>query len=163
MNCPIIFLTAKRDEIDKLQGLAIGGDDYIIKPFSIKELKARIVAHLRREKRFSKSPEHAKLSFGDLIIDMSARKVYLYNEVLNLTKREFDIIEFLALNSGMVFSKEQIYEKLWGYDAEGDSSCVPEHIKNIRNKFIANASNKGIQMEQEYIKTIWGIGYRWEK
>ncbi|NEU05226.1 response regulator transcription factor [Clostridium senegalense] len=156
ISCPIIFITAKINEADLLKGLAIGGDDYITKPFSIRGLKARIGAHIRRDKRNFSMENKKYIIFNDLKIDLKGRKVLLKDEEVILTKREFDIIELLALNNGQVFSKEQIYEKIWGYDAEGDSSTVAEHIKKIRFKFNKhNISNK-------YISTVWGVGYKWE-
>ncbi|MCY6960716.1 response regulator transcription factor [Clostridium brassicae] len=157
VSCPIIFLTAKQEEQDIINGLSIGGDDYISKPFSLRQLKARIKAHLRRDRRNFNNHEKSNLYFGKLSIDLKGRMVYVNGELIAITKKEFDIIEFLAANCGQVFSKEQIYEKIWGYDAEGDSSAIAEHIKNIRRKF-ANFDS-----DIEYISTIWGVGYKWQK
>ncbi|KAJ51985.1 DNA-binding response OmpR family regulator [Clostridium tetanomorphum] len=157
INCPIIFLTAKNLEDDKIKGLLIGGDDYIVKPFSLKELKARIISHIRRDKRLNDFKNNNKTKFGDLYIDIKGRQVYYKDETIPMTKREFDIIEFLSLNSGQVFSREYIYEKIWGYDGEGDTSTITEHVKKIRAKF------SNISKELDYIKTVWGIGYKWEK
>lgn len=155
--CPIIFLSAKQSEADKIKGLALGGDDYIVKPFSVKELIARIEAHLRREKRaafFDNSHKKALINFGKLYIDLKSREVKINDNIINLTKREFDIVELLCMHPKQVFSKEQIYEKIWGYDAEGNASTiVTEHIKNIRAKI------SKFESETEYIKTVWGIGY----
>ncbi|SHH81231.1 DNA-binding response regulator, OmpR family, contains REC and winged-helix (wHTH) domain [Caloranaerobacter azorensis DSM 13643] len=156
VSCPIIFLTAKHEEQDIIRGLTIGGDDYIAKPFSLRELKVRIEAHLRREKR-SYNNKRARLYFGDLSIDLKGNKVYFKNEIIHMTKKEYKIVEFLAINCGQVFSKEQIYEKIWGYDAEGDASVVAEHVKKIRQKISEYDSKR------DYIKTVWGVGYRWEK
>lgn len=158
--CPIIFLSAKQSEADRIKGLALGGDDYIIKPFSLKELLARIDAHLRRERRaiyLNEKEKRTLLTFKNLSIDLKARLVYINGKLVSFTKREFDIIELLSLHPGQVFSKEQIYEKVWGYDADGDSSTVTEHIKNIRAKLAV------VDPNVEYISTVWGIGYRWEK
>ncbi|MEZ0537888.1 response regulator transcription factor [Caldicellulosiruptoraceae bacterium PP1] len=158
--CPIIFLSAKQSETDKLKGLALGGDDYLIKPFSLNELLARIDAHLRREKRalfLNSSNKRVLISFGRLSVDLKSRQVKVNDNIISLTKREFDILELLLMHPGQVFSKEQIYEKVWGYDAEGDSSTVTEHVKNIRSK-IAEFDH-----ETEYISTVWGIGYRFNK
>ncbi|WMJ80010.1 response regulator transcription factor [Clostridium sp. MB40-C1] len=157
VSCPIIFLTAKQEEQDIINGLSIGGDDYISKPFSLRQLKARIKAHLRRDRRNFNNHEKSNLYFRKLSIDLKGRMVYVNGELIALTKKEFDIIEFLAVNCGQVFSKEQIYEKIWGYDADGDSSGIAEHIKNIRRKF-AN-----FDPDIEYISTIWGVGYKWQK
>ncbi len=157
VSCPIIFLTAKSEEDAMIKGLSVGGDDYITKPFSIKQLKMRVVAHIRREKRKSDINYKNYLSFDGLSIDLKAREIKFKGVPISFTKREFDIIEMLALNAGQVFSKEQIYEKVWGYYAEGDSSTVAEHVKKARAKLL------GINTNKEYIKTVWGVGYRWEK
>lgn len=157
VSCPIIFLTAKGDERDIVKGLASGGDDYIQKPFSLRQLKARIHAHLRREKRNTNNSEKANLYFKNVSINLRNREVYCNGQLVILTKKEFDIIEFLSVNCGQVFSKEQIYEKVWGYDAEGDSASVAEHVKKIRHKI------QSFDPEEEYISTVWGVGYKWEK
>jgi DNA-binding response OmpR family regulator len=152
VGCPIVFLTAKVTEQDKVNGLMIGGDDYIVKPFSIEELGARVKAHLRRENRIAKKE---KVRFtGKLAINYSARSVYHGEETVSLTKTEFDILEYLSMNKGQVFSKERIYEKLWGYDSDGDSNIVTEHIRRIRTK-LAKYS------EETFIETVWGVGYKW--
>lgn len=158
--CPIIFLSAKQSETDKLKGLALGGDDYLIKPFSLNELLARIDAHLRREKRaifLNNSNKRVLISFGRLSVDLKSRQVNINDNIISLTKREFDILELLLMHPGQVFSKEQIYEKVWGYDAEGDSSTVTEHVKNIRAKIAE------FDPDTEYISTVWGIGYRFNR
>lgn len=160
VTCPIIFLSAKQSEADRIKGLALGGDDYILKPFSLPELLARIDAHLRREQRalsLKLGGEGKWIRFGDLAIDLQSRQVEVCGTRVFLTKREFDILELLALHPGQVFSRDQIYEKVWGCDAEGDASTVTEHIKNIRAK-ISSADP-----DTQYIGTVWGIGYRWEK
>lgn len=156
VNCPIIFLTAKVEEQDIVKGLAIGGDDYIEKPFSLKQLKARINAHLRREKRNINSSDKANLYFKNISINLKNKEVYCSGQIVTLTKKEFAIIEFLSINCGQVFSKEQIYEKIWGYDAEGDSASVAEHVKKIRQKL------QNLDAEEEYISTVWGVGYKWQ-
>lgn len=158
--CPILFLSAKQGETDRIKSLALGGDDYIMKPFSLKELLARVEAHLRREQRarfLKQNGELQLLRFGKLAIHLKAREIAINQTTLALTKREFDIVELLALHPGQVFSKEQIYEKLWGYDAEGDSATVAEHVKNIRAKI------RELDPDTPYISTVWGIGYRWER
>lgn len=158
--CPIIFLSARQSEADRIKGLALGGDDYVVKPFSLGELMARVEAHLRRENRavyLNTSGKRTLINFKNLAIDLKGRQVRINGTMIALTKREFDIVELLCLHPGQVFSKDQIYEKIWGYDAEGDSSTVAEHVKNIRAKF-AKADPR-----TEYISTVWGIGYRWEK
>lgn len=158
--CPIVFLSAKQSETDKIKGLNLGGDDYITKPFGLRELMARIDANLRREKRaqyINTENKRTKLYFGKLNLDLKERTVKIDGEPITLTKREYDIVELLAMHCGQVFSREHIYEKIWGYDAEGDASTVVEHVKKIRAKF--TASDPSV----EYISTVWGIGYKWNK
>lgn len=154
VSCPILFLTAKIEDADKINGFAAGGDDYIIKPFSIDELGARVAAHIRRERRGMS--EHNIRFYGNLVIDYSAKTVTASGVQLGLAKKEFEIIELLSLNHGQVFDKERIYEKLWGYEADGDSTVVAEHIRRIRIKLKAAA-------EEYHIETVWGMGYRWVK
>lgn len=155
--CPIVFLSALQSETDRIRGLALGGDDYVIKPFSMRELKMRIKAHLRREKRSLNADKRSFLKFGNLSIDLKGHEVYYKDKEISFTRREFDIIEFLALHSGMIFSKDQIYERVWGYDAAGDSASVAEHVKKIRSKL------GEFDPEVEYISTVWGVGYKWER
>lgn len=155
ISCPILFLTASVEDEDKVKGLSAGADDYITKPFSLEELKARVDAHLRRELRHKTS---TKLNFdGDFVIDYTERSVYYHNERIPFAKKEFDIIELLSKNVGQVFDRESIYEKIWGYDSEGDSSVVAEHIRRIRAKLVTSGVTKA------YIDTIWGVGYRWKR
>lgn len=152
VSCPIIFLTARVEEQDRVLGLLSGGDDYVLKPFSLKELDARIVAHLKREERLHKKTEHR--FYGDLVVDYACRNVQIKGQVVDLTKSEYDIVEFLSMNPGIVFGKERIYEKISGYDAEGESRVVTELIRRIRKKMKTYT-------EQEYIETVWGMGYKW--
>ena len=154
VDCPILFLTARVDEQDVVNGLSSGGDDYILKPFSLKELDARITAHLKREERRKNRTEC--YFQGELSIDYGAKSVQIHEAYLELTKVEYAIIEFLSMNPGMVFDKERIYEKVCGLDAEGDSRVITELIRRIRNKFQKYT-------ETEYIETVWGMGYRWIK
>jgi len=154
--CPILFLSARREVEDRIEGLTAGGDDYLTKPFSLRELKARIAAHLRREQRSALGKEMTVLRFGNLTIDLKQRKVHVRNREVPMTGKEFDILRFLALHPGQVFSREQIYEKIWGF-GEGSSATVTEHIKKIRAKLAA--AEPGLNP----ITTVWGIGYRWEK
>jgi DNA-binding response OmpR family regulator len=152
VSCPIIFLTARVEDMDKIAGFVSGGDDYITKPFSIDELGARVAAHLRRENRRG---GNTKLHFeGDLVIDYASRAVHIGDTEIPFAKKEFEIIELLSENRGLVFDKERIYERLWGYDAEGDSAVVAEHIKRIRAKLKSAGAG-------EHIETIWGVGYKW--
>lgn len=152
--CPILFLTARITDQDKVNGLQAGGDDYITKPFSLQELTARIGAHLRRVERSKNNPD--VMGCQGLIVNLSERKVFCGETEIIFSKREFDIIEFLMSNPNQVFDKERMYEAIWGYDAEGDSSVIKEHIRKIRAK-LQDATGK------EYIETVWGMGYRWKK
>lgn len=154
ISCPILFLTAKIEDMDKVNGFAAGGDDYIVKPFSLVELEARVKAHLRREERHS-FDSRIKFS-GDVAIDYSERCLYFDDKPVGLAKKEFDIVELLSQNPGQVFDKERIYERVWGYDSDGDSSVVAEHIRRIRAKIAAYT-------DRAYIETVWGCGYKWIK
>ncbi|MBD5136674.1 MAG: response regulator transcription factor [Lachnospiraceae bacterium] len=152
INVPIVFLTAKIEEQDKINGLMAGGDDYIIKPFSMGELNARIMAHLRREER-GRDKTRVYL-VGNLAIDYDNRIVSIGEENITFTKTEFAIIELLSSNKGRIFDKDTIYENLWGFDKDGDSSIITEHIRRIRSKF-ADKTDKNV------IETVWGVGYKW--
>jgi DNA-binding response OmpR family regulator len=154
ISCPIIFLTVRVEEQDKINGLNVGADDYITKPFSIDELTARVEAHLRREQR-SHYKSDTYFSRG-LVIDYSERTIYYENLSIPLSRKEFDIIELLSMNAGVVFDREMIYEKIWGFDAEGDNSVIKEHIRKIRTK-LSQATGRA------YIETVWGVGYKWIK
>ncbi len=154
VSCPILFLTARVEEQDRVNGLLSGGDDYILKPFSLKELEARIAAHLKREER-QRSRARSEYRFQrELVIDYTSKTVEVNGTALDLTKLEYSIVEFLSMNPGMVFDKERIYEKICGYDGEGDSRVVTELIRRIRKKMKEHT-------ETEYIETVWGMGYRW--
>lgn len=150
VDCPILFLTARTDETSIMYGLGSGGDDYITKPFGIGELRARVQAHLRRENREKK---HAVMIAG-VRFDLAGKQAEADGMRIPLTKSEYEISEFLAVNHGHVFSKEQIFERVFGYDRESDVSAITEHVKNIRAKFL----KAGI----EPIETVWGIGYKWK-
>ena len=154
VSCPIIFLTAKIEDADIVRGFSAGGDDYVLKPFSMAELGARVTAHLRRENR-NKNKFSVKFD-GNLVIDYNDRTVTYQDEDISFVKKEFDIIELLSQNSGQVFGKEQMYVNIWGYEAEGDSSVIAEHVRRIRAKFLAVT-------EKNYIETVWGCGYKWAK
>jgi len=151
VDCPILFVTAKTAESDLMKGLGIGGDDYIMKPFGIGELRARVAAHLRREGR----EKRHRILLGDVELSMQEKKLYCQEQEVSLTKSEYSICEYLALNRGQVFSKERIYEYVFGFDGESNSSAITEHIKNIRAKF------QKLQMNP--IETVWGIGYKWKE
>lgn len=154
ISCPIIFLTARVTEWDVIKGLSVGGDDYITKPFRMDELLARISAHLRREERKG-TAENLRFD-EELIIDYNSRTVFYGKEQMDFSNKEFEIIRFLSQNAGMVFDRETIYEKLWGYNGEGDSIVVKEHIRKIRNKL-------SVYTDKNYIETVWGVGYKWAK
>lgn len=154
VSCPILFLTARVEDSDKVKGFGMGGDDYIIKPFSLDELGARVAAHLRRERRRGGAP---KVRFDDkLSIDYTGRAVYHDGVEIQLAKKEFDIVELLSSHPGQVFSKERIYELVWGYDGEGEPSVIAEHIRRIRTKLAAAGA-------KPYVETVWGVGYKWAK
>lgn len=147
VTCPVIFLTARVEEQDVVNGLSSGGDDYILKPFRLKELEARIAAHLKREGR---QRERTECCFqGELTVDYKAKTVQINTDYVEFTRLEYEIIEFLTMHPGMVFDKERIYEKVCGFDAEGDSRVVTELIRRIRKKFRQYT-------ETEYIETVWG-------
>ena len=154
ISCPILFLTARIEDTDKVKGFAVGGDDYIVKPFSLMELEARVRAHLRREARHN---FEAQVRFsGDLTIDYAERCLFLAGKRVGLAKKELEIVELLSQNPGQVFDKERIYERIWGYDSRGESSVVAEHIRRIRAKLAAHT-------DRIYIETVWGCGYKWLK
>lgn len=150
VDCPILFLTAKSMENDLVEGLSIGADDYIVKPFGAGELRARIAAHLRRESRERRSV----LLIGEVHFNLSGKEMRVGDTLIPLTKSEYAICEFLALHRGQVFSKDQIYESVFGFDGESEASTIVEHVKNIRAKLN--------QMNVNPIDTVWGIGYRWK-
>lgn len=149
-GCPILFLTARTAEADILRGLGLGGDDYLAKPFRIAELRARVNAHLRRQNR---APARRILR-GGVTFDLAAGEAFAGETPLRLTRAEYAICEHLALHAGRTFSKEQIYEAVFGFEGTADDSAVTEHVKNIRAKLRAH----GLQP----IETVWGIGYRWK-
>ena len=149
VDCPIIFVTAKTMGEDVLEGFSIGADDYIKKPFSILELRARVEAHLRRENR----EKQQVLSTNGLKFNLKSKEIYFDDNKISLTKGEYQICEYLARHRGQVFSLEQIFIEVYGYDKDSDSSCIREHIKNIRAKLTKYVENP--------IETVWGIGYKW--
>ncbi len=151
VSCPIIFLTAKVEEQDRVMGLLSGGDDYVLKPFSLKELDARIIAHLKREERLHRKKEQR--FYGELVIDYASKCVHIKGNALELTKLEYEIIEFLSMNPEMVFDKERIYEKIGGYDAEGqlqgsfegvDSQNPQENENVFGTRIYCNGMGEGI-------------------
>ena len=149
VDCPIIFLTAKIQEADIVKGLGLGADDYITKPFGTAELRARVNAHLRRDTREKKH----SFSISGIVFEINAREAKIQGKKLPLTKSEYGICEYLALHHGQTFTREQIYESVFGFDGESDSSVISTHIKNIRGKLAACNITP--------IETIWGVGYKW--
>lgn len=159
-DIPILFLSAKQSDADKIQGFRVGADDYVMKPFSMKELVARVDAHLRRQQRGERraTQEHVatSLRYGQLSIDFGAYEVNYAGKPLSLTHKEFEIVQLLVLHPRQVFSREIIYERIWGMDAPSDTKTVTEHIKRIRRKIAQYDS------QTEYIGTVWSVGYKWE-
>ena len=152
--CPILFLTAKTQEADVLTGLGLGGDDYLSKPFRIAELRARVAAHLRRQNRAPAS----RMVRGGIGFDLAAKTAMVGEQPLPFTRSEYAISEYLALHAGQTFSKEQIYEAVFGYDGTADDTAVTQHIKNIRAKL----RTAGVAAPETVLKTIWGVGYQWK-
>lgn len=153
---PIIMLTAKGDDMDKILGLEYGADDYITKPFNILEVKARIKAIMRRSGSNKKEKEEEQgktVSYGQLKVDCEGRRVYIANKEVNLTAKEFDLLELLMLNKNKVYSRENLLNIVWGFDYPGDVRTVDVHIRRLREKIESNPS------EPQYIHTKWGVGY----
>ncbi len=158
-NTPIIMVSAKKDDIDKIRGLGLGADDYMTKPFSPSELVARVKAHLSRYERLVSSaaaPANKIIEIRGLKIDVNARRVWVRDEEKFLTTKEFDLLAFLAGNPNKVFSKEELFREIWDMDAAGESTTVTVHIKKIREKIELNTA------KPQYIETIWGVGYRFK-
>ncbi len=152
ISCPILFLTARLETVDKIRGFQAGGDDYIVKPFDIDELGARVAAHLRRENR--KQGQSVLRFFGDMSIDYSKREISVNGTQIVLSRKEFAIVELLSLHAGQVFDRERIYDIVWGLEGEGSSDTIMEHIRKIRGKF-------AVVSLHNYIETVWGVGYKW--
>ena len=156
-NVPIIIVSAKKEDIDKIRGLGLGADDYMTKPFSPAELVARIKSHLARYNRLfdqKVADGNEELKIKGLVINKRSRRVHLNGREIQFTTKEFDLLVFLAENPDRVFSKVQIFEKIWGVDTLGEIATVAVHIRRIREKIESDTSNP------EYIETIWGTGYR---
>lgn len=154
-NIPILIVSAKKEDIDKIRGLGLGADDYIIKPFSPSELVARVKAHLSRYERLIGNNDITKkeLRIRGLVIDELARKVLVNNQKISLTAKEFDLLLFLAKHPNRVFSKEDLFESIWGLDSSGDITTITVHIRKIRGKIEKDPSNP------QFIETVWGAGY----
>ncbi len=157
-NIPIIMVSAKKDDIDKIRGLGLGADDYMTKPCSPSELVARVKAHLNRYERLVSSnvKENSIIEIRGIKIDKTARRVWVNGEEKNFTSREFDLLTFLAENPNHVFTKEELFRKIWDMDSVGDIATVTVHIKKIREKIEVNSA------KPQYIETIWGVGYRFK-
>jgi two-component system, OmpR family, response regulator VicR len=155
-NVPIIMLSAKKAEVDKILGLGLGADDYVVKPFSPSEVVARVKAQLRRFNMFSPSDHKELRRFGELEIDMKGYTVRINGIPIEFSAKEFEVLRFLALHAGQVLTREQVFENVWGYNDFGDLNTVTVHIKKIREKIESDLSNP------QYIKTVWGVGYRFD-
>ena len=157
-NTPIIMVSAKKEDIDKIRGLGLGADDYITKPFSPSEMVARVKAHLARYERLigSSMPDNEIIEIRGLKIDKTARRVWVNGEEKNFTTKEFDLLTFLAQNPNHVYTKEELFNKIWDMESIGDIATVTVHIKKIREKIEFNTA------KPQYIKTIWGVGYRFK-
>lgn len=157
-NTPILMVSAKKDDIDKIRGLGLGADDYITKPFSTSELVARVKAHLARYERLigSNVVENEVIEIRGLKIDKTARRVWVNGEERQFTTKEFDLLTFLAQNPNHVFTKEELFNKIWDMESVGDIATVTVHIKKIREKVEFNTA------KPQYIETIWGVGYRFK-
>lgn len=155
-DIPVLMVSAKKEDIDKIRGLGLGADDYITKPFSPSELVARVKAHIARYERLigSREQRNETISIRGLRIDKASRRVFVNDKEVTLTTKEFDVLIFLATNPNRVFSKEELFDKLWGVDSYGDIATVTVHVKKIREKIELDSSNP------QYIETIWGAGYR---
>ena len=157
-NTPVILVSAKKDDIDKIRGLGLGADDYITKPFSPSELVARVKAHLARYERLIGSglPENDIVEIRGIKIDKTARRVWVNGEEKNFTTKVFDLLTFLAQNPNRVFTKDELFNKIWDMESIGDIATVTVHIKKIREKIEFNTA------KPQYIETIWGVGYRFK-
>ena len=155
-DVPILLVTAKKDDIDKIRGLGLGADDFITKPFSPGELLARVKAHLGRYDRLTgvQGAKNEVIEIRGLKIDRTARRVWVNGEEVNLTGREYELLTFLCMNPNRVFSKQELFRNIWGVESMGDVATVTVHIKKIREKIELNISRP------QYIETIWGVGYR---
>ncbi len=153
-NIPILLVSAKRSEPDKINGLGFGADDYIVKPFSPSELVARVKAHIARYQRLTNTPEQNIVTYEKLKLNKQSGEAFYGDTNLNLTKKEFDVLFLLISNSDTVFSKTELFERVWGYDSLGDTSTLTVHINRLRDKL------KEADPNTDFIKTIWGRGYR---
>jgi DNA-binding response OmpR family regulator len=157
LKIPVLMVTARKEDIDKIRGLGLGADDYIVKPFSPGELVARVKAHIAMFERLTETDskdEERDIAIGSIRINRKTRRVYVKNAEVELKNKEYELLLFLIVNADMVFSKEMLYEHIWGMDAYGESATVPVHINRIREKIEEDPSSP------RYIQTVWGAGYR---
>jgi hypothetical protein len=155
-DVPIIIVSARREDIDKIRGLGLGADDYVTKPFSPGEMVARVKAHLNRYERLIGSGKNELIEIRGLKIDRTARKVWVDEEEKTLTAKEFDLLSFLAANPNHVYSRDELFREIWGMESIGDIATVTVHIKKIREKIEVDTA------KPQYIETIWGVGYRFK-
>lgn len=158
-DVPVLLVSARRDDIDKIKGLGLGADDYIVKPFSPSELVARVIAHINRFERLtsSKKEERLVIEIDSLKIDKEARRAFVNGKEIGFTNKEFELLTYLAESPDKIFSKEELFEKIWQYDPLGETSTVTVHINRIRDKLFAADQNF------KYVNTVWGRGYRFNK
>lgn len=155
-DTPLLMVSARQEEIDKVRGLGLGADDYIVKPFSPNELTARVKAHIARYERLTQRTVQNSIFTGGLEICPEARRVFTDGKEVSLTRREFDLLLFFAENPGIAFSKDKLFDRIWGMDALGDTAIVMVHINRIREKIEPNPATP------VYIETVWGVGYRFQ-
>ena len=152
-NTPIIMVSAKKDDIDKIRGLGLGADDYMTKPFNILEVKARIKAIKRRNRHIATADPSTRIVAGNMVMDRNNRHVYIKGKEISLTTKEYDVLELLVTNPNKVYGREMLLSLIWGYDYPGDARTVDVHIRRLREKIESNPS------EPEYVHTKWGMGY----
>lgn len=155
-DIPILIVSARKDDVDKIRAFGLGSDDYVVKPFSPSELVARVKAHILRYESLVSSESHNNevLKVGDILIDHGARRVTVDGKEVGLTNKEFDLLYFLASKPNIVFTKEELFSKIWGYDSMGETSTITVHINRIRDKI------GDVNGDPKYIETVWGTGYR---
>jgi len=153
-DIPVIMLSARGEDIDKIRGLGMGADDYMLKPFSPGELVARVRAHLSRFERLTSKAKNLKLTVRGLELDREERSVFLHGKEINLTPKEFEILLFLMDNPNRVYSKDELFERVWGLEALGDGDTVVVHIRRLREKIEPEPQNP------QFVETVWGAGYR---
>ncbi|UII56326.1 response regulator transcription factor [Cytobacillus spongiae] len=157
-DVPIIFVSAKKEDIDKIRGFGLGADDYLVKPFSPSELVARVKGHISRYERLigKNGAKNKEIIVGNIQMDVEDRKVFVNGKEVMLTSKEFDLLLFLVNNPNHVFRKEELFERIWGYESVGDVATVTVHIRKLREKVESNSSSP------QHIETIWGAGYRFK-